>query len=309
MENKINFTIHYHLMQEDLHIMQEDLHNLNALIHNECERNFILSVKNLEKYAECEFDIEVLPKKEGGLISEYIIEILKDVGPFAGGILTAWVTNFFRPKTHTTEEIKDKAEIIDKIKQGNYTQEEFDYIASSDKDLMRLKSNFYKSASKEPSIVKIETQISDNQPIYINHNEFHINIITPTEETTKKDILNVTIYIVSPILVKIPNSKQKWRGIYQGYPIDFNILDKEFIKQVENHEIYFENGTNIVCNLVIITKTKCDESGEENKEYFYSVKDVLQWEDDKHFLYETKKYKKIKQDKRELSLFSDKDFE
>ena len=300
--NDIPLLLHYYLGDSDKHSM-------NASIHNECERNFILSILNLQKYIECELEVEVLAKDEGGVISKYLVYAKKygkgAIPVIATGLFTAWTTNFFRPEIHSTEETGNKIEIIEKIKKGDFTQREFDYIASQDKDLMKLKSNFYKTASKEESISKIETQVLNEEPIVIHYSEFHLNIIDKNEEIQIKEVLSATIYIVSPILIKIPGSKLRWRGIYNGDAIDFVIEDDEFLKQVANHEIAFESGTKIICTLKISTKTRLDEAGDEHEYYTYSVLEVQQWEDDKHFVYETKKYKKIQEDKRQLRLFKD----
>jgi len=294
--NKINLNIHYHVVNEKT--------TMDALVHNECEKNLLLSIKKLQQFTENEIEIEVSSKKEGSVIAGYVIIVSILAAPYVKKIFNAFVANFFRPKSSLIEENISRVELIEKIKNGNFTQDQFDYIAAKDKDLMKLKSDFYKSASKDTTITQIETKVLNEIPIIINYNEFYINIIEKQETSKNKEILNATIYIVSPILVKIPNSKQKWKGIHQDKPIDFSILDKNFLEQVKNHEIHFENGTNIVGTLVITIKKTLEESGEDRIENIYSVKDILQWEDDKHFIYETKKYSKMKENERELKLFS-----
>jgi hypothetical protein len=252
----------------------------------------LLSIKSLERYLEAEIKTEVLAKKEGGVEAIYVILIAAATTattaatviavPVLKKLAEAWAANFFRPKIHATEEAKNKIDVaksrlefMDKIKKGNYTQEEYDYAASIDKGLMKLKSNFYSSASKVNEITKIESSIDKNPAVTINYNEFYLNIINSAPTVEKKQILNATIHIVSPILVKIPNSKQKWRGIYSGFPIDFSINDKDFLKQVESKEVKFEYGTKIGCNIEITTKSKLDEVGEHVEEYHYIVTDVL----------------------------------
>jgi len=295
-KEKIELNVHYHVINNGT--------TMNALIHNECEKNLLLSIKKLQQFTENEIEIEISSKKEGSIISGYLILAAALLAPKIGKLIDAFIENYFRPKTSLMEENISRVELIEKIKNGDFTQNQFDYIASKDKDLMKLKSDFYKSASKDTTITKIETQVSNNNSITINYNEFHINIIEKTETSTNQEILNSTIYIVSPVLVKIPNSKQKWRGIYQEKPIEFSISDEKFLKQVENHEIHFENGTNITGTLTTTIKKTFEESGEERIDNTYSIKDILQWEDDKHFIYETKKYKKMQENKRELKLFS-----
>jgi len=301
MDTQTNISIRYC-------VSDENKSAINALVHNECEKNLLLSIKNLQKFTEDEFEIEVVAKEKGSLIVGYLILATVITAPLLKKLVDSFISNFFRPKIHRTEEALNKADIIDKIKKGDYTQEEFDYIASSDTKLMKLKSNFYKSASKDTEISKIETAVSEKEPIIINYNEFHFNIIELNERYETQEVLGATIYIVSPILIKIPNAKSKWRGIYNSKPIDFAISDKSFLMQVKDHEISFASGTKITCSLEIFKKTKIDEIGEKQEEYSYSVTEVQQWEDDKHFVYETKKYKKIIEERRQGYLFSEESF-
>ena len=93
-------------------------------------------------------------------------------------------------------------------------------------------------------------------------------------------------------------------GYYSAKPIDFKVLDKEFLKQVYDNEIKFGTNTVITCTLIISTKQKI-ENGEENEiKTEYAVKDVLKWEDDDTFPNYTKRYKKVKDDERQLNLFN-----
>ncbi|MBR6444845.1 MAG: hypothetical protein IKS94_00170 [Prevotella sp.] len=93
-----------------------------------------------------------------------------------------------------------------------------------------------------------------------------------------------------------------WSGIYSGKTISFKIEDKDFLEQVYNNEVKFGAATTIKCNLQIKKKqiwTIDDPIVKEDFEYI--VKDVLTWADDVHFQSETKRYKKIKADKQQMS--------
>lgn len=80
------------------------------------------------------------------------------------------------------------------------------------------------------------------------------------------------------------------------------------MKQVYNNEIKFGAATIIKCNLQIRQKTTNVEGDTTVKEEFeYIVKDVLTWADDEHYQNETKRYKRIKEEKRQLSLFPNED--
>ena len=118
----------------------------------------------------------------------------------------------------------------------------------------------------------------------------------------KKEIVGTTIRILSPVLQQ--GHGKVWRGYYSAKPIDFKVLDKEFLKQVYDNEIKFGTNTVITCTLIISTMQKI-ENGEENDiKTEYAVKDVLKWEDDDTFQNYTKRYKKIKDDERQLTLFN-----
>ena len=61
----------------------------------------------------------------------------------------AWCGYVLRKIAEKERSVKNKIEIIEKIKQGDFTPDEFDYIASGDKELMQLKSNFYNNKVKK----------------------------------------------------------------------------------------------------------------------------------------------------------------
>jgi signal transduction histidine kinase len=47
-----------------------------------------------------------------------------------------------------TKEIKNKIETIEKLKEGNFTREELDYISSGDKELKKLTNGFCEKQKK-----------------------------------------------------------------------------------------------------------------------------------------------------------------
>ncbi|HBK82027.1 MAG TPA: hypothetical protein DDZ41_00250, partial [Flavobacterium sp.] len=133
----------------------------------------------------------------------------------------------------------------------------FDYIASNDKDLRKQKSNFFKLAKKEAEITKIETTTITNsniQPtiIIVERKDFDSFILTQTTEQTE-ETQDAKIYIVAPILIK--GRRDAWKGIFENNNIDFKVADKEFLAQVWNKQINFQNGTFINCELKTTTST------------------------------------------------------
>ena len=126
--------------------------------------------------------------------------------------------------------------------------------------------------------------------------------MSDTTIENKTEIAGTTIRILSPILQQ--GHGKVWRGYYSAKPIDFKVLDKDFLKQVYDNEIKFGANTVITCTLIISTKQKIENGEETEIKPEYAVKDVLKWGDDNTFQNYTKRYKKIKADERQLDLFN-----
>jgi hypothetical protein len=252
----------------------ENLHSMNAEVFNECERQFIKAIKSTEKYFEDTLQVKIEPREKGSLIDVFTIAINNPaiVTTFTA-LITIFATKFFDFKfssaKHKTDETSIKLGnlqvIKEQIKAGNLTEEDFDYIASNDKELRKLKSIFFKKVKQEPDITKIEAKTipdTNSQPIIIivERQEFDHFIIPETTEK-EEDMQQAKIYIVSPILVQGKKSPA-WRGIFNGEPIDFRLTDKEFLQQVYGKMVKFSNGTFINCNLktTIATNIETDET-------------------------------------------------
>jgi hypothetical protein len=252
----------------------ENLRSMNAEVFNECERQFIKAIKSTEKYFEDTLQVKINPREEGSLIDVFTIAINNPaiVATFTT-LITIFATKFFDFKfssaKHKTDETSIKLEnlqaIKEQIKSGTLTEEDFDYIASNDKELRKLKSIFFKKVKQEPDITKVEAKTipdTNSQPIIIivERQEFDHFIISETTEK-EEDMQQAKIYIVSPILVQGKKSPA-WRGIFNGEPIDFRLTDKEFLQQVYGKMVKFSNGTFINCNLktTIATNIETDET-------------------------------------------------
>lgn len=303
MENKeLEIKLHYILREEDVHQM-------DAKVHNECERQFLLALEVLKAYIG-DYRVEVRVPQNGGLIDEFVVLANSDIADLAQIIITAFLTYYFTKKQNKRDDILKALEIIEKIKKQNLTKEEALIIVSNDKKLRKIVSNYYKSAENDPQIISIETSTNrqgnqgDTSFSRIEKQEFQSHIIE-TEHTEQTQLIKgTTIAVFSPILQK--GHGKIWNGIYSGKSIPFKIEDKDFLKQVYNNEIKFGSATTIKCNLQITKKETWDEGDLQKKEDFeYVVKDVINWSDDEHFQNETKRYKKIREQKRQLDLFPD----
>ena len=288
---------------------------MDAKIHNEAERYLLKALAELQKYVECDISVRVEAKNEGGIIDNLLLICDKiDISNTLTALLAGFAGSFFRPAIHKTDEIKNRVEIAERIKSGNFSQEEAEVLLKGDKQLKKWISKYYETLSKEDTITKVEANmpIDDAQNTVsasIEKKDFYSHVIQEGTTTTTETKEGTTIYIVAPVLVQ--GRKLPWRGIYSGSPIEFKIEDKDFLEQVYNHEIKFGNGTSITCSLQIETKLTIKDNGEEVKQY-YTVKSVSQWADDEHFQYETKKYKKLKKEQnmpKQATLFDDIFFE
>lgn len=303
MEDKeLEIKLHYILKEEGVHQM-------DAKVHNECERQFLLALDVLKAYIG-DYRIEVRVPQNGGLIDEFVVLANPHIADFAKMIIAAFFTYYFTKKQNKRDNILKGLEIIEKIKNQSLTKEEALAVVSSDKKLRKIVSNYYKSAENDNQIASIEASTSrgENQEDIsvsrIEKQEFQSHIIETEHTEQTQSIEGTTIAVFSPVLQK--GHGKIWNGIYSGKSIPFKIEDKDFLKQVYNNEIKFGSATTIKCNLQITKKQVWDEGDLQKKEDFeYVVKDVINWSDDEHFQNETKRYKKIKEQKRQLDLFSD----
>lgn len=294
MSNDINIELHFYLSKPGVH-------TIDAHVHNECERSLILALDALKKYIG-EYDILVKAKNEGGIIDNILLTWGNDAletcaNLFVGAFLSYW----FSKKIKKHEIAASRFDILDRIKTGKYTKDEALTIIGTDRQLKKLASNYYSTIEKEPQVSKITISASTNNKQLcessIEKPDFGTRILEEQISQKSQTIESTTIRIISPVL---SGQGKVWQGVYSGEKIKFKIEDKDFIKQVHNNEIKFGANTTITCRLKITKKFK---DGEHDGEPEYTVEYVSHWADDNSFQNETKKYKKIKEDKRQLSLF------
>jgi len=61
----------------------------------------------------------------------------------------------------------------------------------------------------------------------------------------------VEVEVVSPVLTR---RALKWKGIYDKDVISFEITDTDFLGRVANKKVVFQNGTTLVCDLIVSFK-------------------------------------------------------
>lgn len=305
--SSIDLQIHFYFKDANIHAM-------NAAIFNNCQRQFINALKKADKYFDEPLLIEVTAREEGGLIDNIKI-IAKN--PLALGVIIAFITAFFtarfRQQLPVTEETKNKIENVVAIKEainsGTITEDEFEYIASNEPELKKLKSNFFSSARKDTTLTQVEvettTEVND-KPVFRNivvpYDKFDDFILVDDQEDEEQppEIDNeARIFIIAPVLVKGVHTY--WKGYYGGSPIDFKVTDNDFLNDIYSHETKFGNGTYIVCKLVSTTIIK---TGTGKEHVTWEVTCVKEIGDDKDFR-KPIKHKKVSEDSGQGDLFDE----
>lgn len=295
MDNQEIISLQLHYFMDDI-----NLHSMNAKVHNDCEKQFVQAISLLNKYLDEPIELEVQAKKEGGVV-DIFLAIIYD--PISIVLITSAVTQFFlsnfRPAISVTEETNNKLDNVLKIKEainaGVLTVDEFNYIVQNDKDLKKLKSNFFKSAKKEKRIKSIEIDATNQnkvqlfEKITINSTDFDSCILTEDEESKSNEV-DAKIYIVAPVLLR--GRRDFWKGIYNDEPIEFRVTDKVFLENVYKHIISFSNGTYINCTMKI---TKTISSIDDVEKISRNVFDVQSWGDDENFRTITKRNNRYSQ--------------
>lgn len=301
----VELNVHYFLLEEGVHQM-------NAKIFNECQKQLILA---LEAYSSnsTEVQVDVIARAEGGVIDGLIIKFLSDVAydlfkdkikGIIQKIIKYFFANDFQNKRMSDMDVAQIwAEYKPLIEQGIITKEEIEIIAKGNEKLVQLVSNYYKKIIDEQAIVainataNIERQTIVSQTIEKKH--FPLKVVEDISHQETETIEATDIQIVSPVLQT--KHGENWKGIFSGTTIEFKVEDKLFLSQVYNNEIKFGSFTIIRCTLTIVHIFN-EDGIEDEKKRKYIVKAVLNWADDETLQYqETKTYRRIKDDRKQLS--------
>lgn len=152
IENIFDFQIHYYLNQEDLHKM-------DAKTLNECERQLLDAFDFIKAYTG-EFNIDVTPKKEGGLIETFVIYfVASNIGyDIIKNFFNALIQQFFSSTQTKLSNSIDRIKILEKIKNGTITKEEVMALVD-DKKLRKYVSNYYKPLENTDTVISVEASM------------------------------------------------------------------------------------------------------------------------------------------------------
>lgn len=323
--------------------LKDELHSMDALIQNKSESELIRLIMEFGKVFECEFSIETEALAEGGIRRWFKLALKNEnkqgtitIGLISALVITTIVTPITTALTKTTEilieklledesdkrekEIELEGKELDNEKKRLENEEQrlknekireelkgnIVKIETSQK-IKKYKSNFYEELEKEKRIEKISFVVEDvlkntlSEEKYILKEKFKEYILASNEIETEP-IEDAIIEIISPVLKK---GDYKWKGIYEGKTISFNMKSNEFKTLIQTGKIEFKNGSAINCVLDI--SKEMDNEGEERIIAYNILRVNYYFENDKPV--ETPEGKKQRQkkdaDKNQFKMFDD----
>lgn len=278
--NILSISLHYYLQEEGVHEM-------DALVHNICERQVLNMIYYLSKQCGCDVKVDIDAKEEGGIIDK--IKVIAESAIFIF-LFEKGVEYMFNPDKNYLDNAKTRIEIAEMIKHSSFTEDEVEALVGEDDALKRFTSSYYNNLSKENTVDKVETILTNNDDandsvtFTVHKNNFQDKVIKQNIRKNKTTIAAATLYVGSPILINgLPD---RWKGIYNGENILFTINDNEFLDQVYNREVKFESGTSLTCDLEITEHIKSDKVAKRT----FAVLYVRSWCDGSHFQTNTKRY-------------------
>ncbi|MDG5815514.1 hypothetical protein QA601_10515 [Chitinispirillales bacterium ANBcel5] len=276
----------------------DDSPTIDAIVQNRCECEILGVLKEIAQSFNTAITIETEPFGEGGLRRWFrVVPKLKTsrgtavaalITALFGGIIVTPVTAPIGPQTDRLIKniLKDK-----KLKKlhGELALLKQEVSRSSQQlndstVIKRKRSNFFKLLQKYPRVSQVSITITDQEKnrvsdeLIVDRGKFRQYVlISDNLDPVEED--NAIIEVVSPVLKR---GRYKWRGIYQGSIISFDLKSDEFIALVQTGRVQFKNGTTIKCLLRI--RRKIDNEGFEKitgydvmrvNEYFENDKFVL----------------------------------
>lgn len=318
--------------------LKDDSHTMDAFVLNRCEWELLNLFKEVASIAKVNIVIESEAITEGGIKQWFNIQISPNTKNI---IITSLYTSLFafvltqvpqfgldmlkeylisNPEMERLDIEEKKVEIESKkldneikreklkeiIDKNNKQFEDTIQNISSNTKIAKRTSNFYEELSKEVKVNRITINNYVNcepiqQPIEIKREDFQKYILKSNQLETIIDE-EAIVEIVSPVLKK---GNYKWRGIYNGETLNFNMKSNEFKTLVQSRKIEFKNGTYIKC--ILEMPRYMNNLGEEVISSYNIIKVIGTYDDNTYS--ETNEghiYRKKKEaDAAQLELFPD----
>ncbi|KAB7619492.1 hypothetical protein [Alkalilimnicola sp. S0819] len=270
MNNSEKLELHYYF--------QDQSHTIDAIVRNKCETELLALVHEVSRVIGAKILIEAEPSAEGGFrdiwraIGEnqnQLTLILLVVTLILSRIPVGDREHADLQKELTQLSIEEKQLSIEKLQRdldtGEVTHEAIEaarVVAESEPKVITRKSNFYRHINNYEKVTKVSVRrldggghpLEDERPV--ERRDFSRFIIA-SSDLPPLVIDNAIIEIVSPVLKE---GTYKWKGLYDGGLIGFNMADSEFRAAVLSERVSFKHGTAIECVLKI--GRKLDEAGD-----------------------------------------------
>lgn len=270
MVNATKLELHYYFNDQS--------HSMDAHVRNKCESELLAILHEIALEFGIKLRIDSEAYKEGGLR-----DIWKLTGANGNQIsiiisLLTLVLSMVSSSDHDLDNLKkeeaklsiqEKKLQIEKLKKELSSQSvTYETISSAadavDKNLkvVTRRSNFYKTIIHCHKIKSVgftsldkDDKVTDKEKI-VTRNDFH-KFILQSDVMPSLTYERARIEIISPVLKM---GDYKWRGVFEGEPISFMMLDNDFKQDVLLQRISFQNGSVIEC--VLKVSRKLNEVGE-----------------------------------------------
>lgn len=258
-----DLELHYYI--------DEGKHSMDAFVKNRAEHELLHLITEVSALLDIDISVEIEAMEQGG-IKEIIKFFSKNknkayLGIFVffatilGNVVTSVVSDAINNDRELVELTKEEKKLnIIKLKQEISQNNSKDTsvlvnriveIINSDFKVRVFKSRFYYQIYKEDNIYMLSlTELKKNREITdvnysINREDFKKQILDE-ERSPIITVENANIEVISPVLKA---SEMKWRGVYNGKAITFELKDSEFKNAVLNKQYSFSNGTSMRCTL------------------------------------------------------------
>ena len=279
MKNADKFELHYYFGDAS--------HDIDALVRNKCEAELLGIIFEAGKLLEIDVRIIKDAYEEGGfrdiwkaLGSSQVMALLIILQIIISAAPVLDLENKRLEKEERKLSIEEKKLNIEKMKHelekdgkaGNLAQAA--ESVGENLKVIKRRSNFYSCLQDYPKVEKIGFVVLDEdlQPVNdestVVRSEFSRYILNTNRLKSELDE-SAEIEIISPVITEGP---YKWKGLYKGKPIGFDMLDQIFRDAVLVENLPFQHGCKIVC--VLVVSKELDEIG-EIRITGYSVSTVL----------------------------------
>ena len=198
----------------DLHYFMDDdqRHEMDASIHNKCEASMIQVLNHLGDLFGEDIQIDVSALEEGGLIDKFKIVFKSETFKNLFMLLAGALINHFicvSPALDESEKQLNRAELLKKIKEGDFTDEDILFLVKGDPEILINRNKYYTELVKEPHVTCVSCSSYNSKTPNVKLNEARISkldfsnqIIKGSTNSVTSNYLGTSVLVVSPVLLK-----------------------------------------------------------------------------------------------------------